>query len=438
MSEDHSANLLAANHEDPKTLRDQESILVLLNLGLLTAIAVVHVLFGPALGPPNSAFFAVLMGRFLMQTLELAWLNGGQTPPSSQALKAYGGASIWVNIGFAFVIALLGGKEETHYVVLMVIPVIAAAFRYGVAGIAVVVAATTGLTFLEVWIYYRRHVPMGTTEYFEATNVVLVYGVVAPVVALLVGRLRREQGRLRDSLVELERARDRLVSEEKLAAVGRFASAIAHEVRNPVAMIVSSLELAKDGTADPSQREEWREIAAGEARRLETLTSDFLLYARQRKPERRRTPVATAVGYVADLAQARLTQAGLQAAVECSEELVADFDPFQVHQALLNLVVNACDATPSGGRITVGARRATGGGVEFFVENSGEAIPVSVTPKLFEPFFTTKPRGSGLGLAISRAIARSHGGDLVLEANEPGRVRFALRIPAGPAEGEEG
>jgi len=437
MSEDRLSTDVAIP-EGSGTLRDQESILVLLNLGLLTAIAVVHVLFGPALGPSSRGFFVVLMGRFLMQTLELAWLNGGQAAPEDRALRVYASASIWVNIAFAFVIALLGGKEETHYVVLMVIPVIAAAFRYGATGIAVVVAATTGFTFLEVWIYYRRHLPMGTTEYFEATNVVLVYGVVAPVVALLVGRLRREQGRLRDSLAELERARDRLVSEEKLAAVGRFASAIAHEVRNPVAVIVSSLELAKDASTDAARRDEWREVAGTEARRLEALTSDFLLYARQRKPEKRRTPVATTVGYVAGLAQARLSQAGLQLTVQCPEDLVAPFDPFQVHQALLNLMMNACDATPSGGLITMGARPVPGGGVTLFVENSGPAIPENVVPKLFEPFFTTKPRGSGLGLAISRAIARGHGGDLVLEVNEPGRVRLALNIPADPAVVLEG
>ena len=363
MSEDRPSTYLASL-EDSRALRDQESILILLNLCLLTAIAVVHVLFGPALGPPSRGFFVLLMGRFLMQTLELAWLNGGQDPPDNRTLRAYAGASIWVNIAFAFVIALLGGKEETHYVVLMVIPVIAAAFRYGATGIAVVVAATTGLTFLEVWIYYRRHLPMGTTEYFEATNVVLVYGVVAPVVALLVGRLRREQGKLRHSLAELERARDRLVSEEKLAAVGRFASAIAHEVRNPVAMIVSSLELAKDASTDPARRDEWREVAGAEARRLEALTGDFLLYARQRKPEKRRTPVATTVGYVVGLAQARLSQAGLQLTVQCAEDLVAPFDPFQVHQALLNLMMNACDATPSGGLITMGAWPVPGGGVD--------------------------------------------------------------------------
>jgi signal transduction histidine kinase len=113
---------------------------------------------------------------------------------------------------------------------------------------------------------------------------------------------------------------------------------------------------------------------------------------------------------------------------------VARFDPYQIQGALLNLVVNASDATAAGGRIIVGARAGSGGGVDFFVENNGPAISEEVVPKLFEPFFTTKPKGSGLGLAISRTIARGHGGDLTLDVNEPGLVRFVLGVP-GEASG---
>ena len=82
----------------------------------------------------------------------------------------------------------------------------------------------------------------------------------------------------------------------------------------------------------------------------------------------------------------------------------------------------------------MGAEPGTGRGVDFFVENTGPAIPGEVVPKLFEPFFTTKPKGSGLGLAISRAIARGHGGDLALDVNQPGRVRFVLSVGVGPRE----
>ncbi len=421
--------LLAAPAE-PEIIRSQESVLILLNLGLLTAIAVAHVLFGSALGTPGLVFFVLLMGRFLMQALELAWLRGGTTRSPAEILPIYASASIWLNIAFAFGIALVGGKEETHYVVLMVIPVVAAAFRYTPLGIAVVVGVTTGLTFLEVLIYYRRHAAMGVTEYFEATNVVLVYAVVATVVALLVVQLRRDRERLRASLTELESTRDRLVTEEKLAAVGRFASAIAHEVRNPVAMIGSALTLAGDPSTDGHQREQWYNVASQEARRLETLTGDFLAYARQRSPDRQLASAATTVGYVAEVARARFAEAGFEIVSACPEDLAAAFDPYQVQQALLNLVVNAGEATPKGGRIVVGARTRTGG-IGFFVENSGPAIPADAVPQLFEPFFTTKPRGTGLGLAISRAIARGHGGDLILESNDPGLVRFVLEVADG-------
>jgi len=422
-----------ATPAEPEVIRRQESVLILLNLTLLAAIAVVHLLFGPLLGTPAAIFFVVVMARFLMQTIEFFWLRGGEPRPTGRVLLRYASAAIWVNIAFAFAVALVGGKEETHYVVLMVIPVVAAAFRYTPLGIGVVVAVTTALTFLEVWIYYQRHVAMGVTEYFEATNVVLVYAVVATVVAFLVVELRHDRERLRTSLAELESTRDRLVSEEKLAAVGRFASAIAHEVRNPVAMIGSALALARDPAGDPAQREQWNEVAAQEARRLEALTGDFLTYARQKRPDLQLAGAATTVGYVAEVARARFADAGLEIHAECPEELVAAFDPYQIQQALLNLVVNAGDATPAGGRVTVGARRGTRGGVDFYVENTGPAIPAEVVPRLFEPFFTTKPRGSGLGLAISRTIARGHDGDLALDANGPSLVRFVLTVAPGAA-----
>jgi two-component system sensor histidine kinase HydH len=332
-------------------------------------------------------------------------------------------------VAFAFGLAILGGMEDTHYIALMVVPVIAAAFRYTPFGIAVVVSASTVLTFLELWLYYRHHVPVSGTEYFEATNVVLIYVVVAAVVALLAAQLRRDRAQLEVSLEELGRTRDRLVTEEKLAAVGRLASSIAHEIRNPVAMIVSSLAVVNDDATDPAKRRELCGIAGEEARRLESLTTDFLAYALQRAPDRRLTSAATTVGYVADLARARAGQSGVIIETRCPAELEASFDPFQVHQALLNLVVNALEATPEGGRITLGAGR-NNDGIEFWVENEGETVPPGSIPRLFEPFFSSKPRGTGLGLAIARAVARNHGGDANLQTNEPGRVRFVLRLMA--------
>ncbi len=411
-----------------EAVRRQEVPLILLNLAVLAGIALVHALFAPSLGAPARLFFVVLAARFLMQTVELTWLSAGR--PAAAVLHVYAHVAIWVNVVFAFALSRLGGMEDSHYVVLMVIPVVAAAFRYRPAGVALVLAAAVALTFLEIWLYFRGRPVVNAIEYFEAANVVLVYLVVAAVVTLLVRQLRRESRALSASLAELQRTRDRLVEEKSLAAVGRLASSIAHEIRNPVGMIVSSVALLRDGGMD---RDEACSIVHAEAGRLERLTTDFLSYARQRPPEREPVDVATALGYVAELARARLAEHGLVLQVRCPQGLVADGDPFQLHQALLNLVINAAEASPAGAEIVLEAAAADGG-VLLAVENPGDPLAPEVAARVFEPFFTTRPAGTGLGLAITRSIAERHGGWVRLEVNEPGRVRFSMRIPGTGGE----
>jgi signal transduction histidine kinase len=193
-------------------------------------------------------------------------------------------------------------------------------------------------------------------------------------------------------------------------------------------MIASSAQAAAKVGASEAARSECLGIVAQESRRLERLTEDFLAYARQRPPDRRSVETATALGSAAGLTRARAEEAGVQFEVVPSEDWMANLDPFQVQQALLNLLINAVDATPRGRRIRMGVRHEAGCAV-FFVENEGGAVPPAVAARLGEPFFTTKPRGTGLGLAIARSMARGHGGDLILEENRPGCVRFSLRIP---------
>lgn len=416
-----------------ENLRRQESALILLNLAILAGIFLVHALLMPTLGHPSRLFFTVVGARFLMQTVELIVLNGLTFPLNSRILLAYSRLSVWLNVAFAFLISVVGGisgLEDSHYIILMVVPIAAAAFRFTLGGVAVVSLAAGALTELEVWLYFRWNPPASTSEYFEAANVVLFYVVVALIVWYLVHNLRREQSRLVDSLEELSRTRDRLVEKEKLAAVGRLAGAMAHEIRNPVAMIVSSLSLAREGDVERFKKEGMCDIVVAEAARLEKLTTDFLDYARVKKPEVRETSLETTVGYVAGIAKARAEETEVRFETTAPPGKTASFDPFQVHQALLNLVLNGIQATPPGGRVSIGAACGRDGGVRFTVENDAGPIPADVAESLFEPFFTTREKGTGLGLSVASNIARAHGGGLALAVNEPGRVRFDLEIPA--------
>jgi two-component system sensor histidine kinase AtoS len=255
---------------------------------------------------------------------------------------------------------------------------------------------------------------------------VLVFVVVGVMVWLLAERMRADAQHLRTAYEKLHAAQKKLLEEERLAAIGRLASAVAHEIRNPVAMIASALETAHRKETDTAIREEFCDIAAKESRRLERITTDFLAYARSKPPERASQSLETTVGYVAALVAARLAEHKLQLELRVQPHASGHFDPFQIHQALLNLIANALDHTPNDGTVIIGANE-TDHAVEFYVQNSG--APVQSPEDAFDPFFTTKPRGTGLGLSISRKIAEAHGGTLELTHNLPGQVRFTITIP---------
>lgn len=415
-------------------LRRQEAGVVLLNLGVLAGIAVVHALFAPSLGSPSGLFLVALFSRFGVLLVELLWLQDRERA-RGDLLRGYIHASIAVNLAFAFLLSWLGGLPDSHYVALTLVPVVNAAFRYRPLALAAVVAVAGVITVVEVALLPGHGSEL--SEYFEAASVVILYIVAAVVVSVLSRSLREERNAARDALVELEATRDQLLREERLSAIGRLASALAHEIRNPVALIVSSLALARSARGPETERAELEALLEQEVGRLERLTADFLDFARQRPPALEPTRVEVALGYVAGLAQARLLESGLAIELEVPPELEADIDPFQIHQALLNLLLNAIAAAPAGTAIRLGAASA-GGRLRLFVENAGPAIAEVDRERIFEPFFSTRTAGTGLGLAIARNIARAHGGELRLEENQPGRVRFALDLPGRPPRpGEE-
>ena len=145
-------------------------------------------------------------------------------------------------------------------------------------------------------------------EYVEAGASSLIFIMVGVIVWLLINNLHDREAALRLNLRELEQTREQLLAEEKLAAVGRLSSAIAHEIRNPVAMISSSLATAQRPGLAETERQEMFAIAASEAQRLAQLSSDFLAYARPRTARPARSNVADTLNYVASVAGPRAAE----------------------------------------------------------------------------------------------------------------------------------
>ncbi len=419
---------------DFDSFKQQEAIFVSLNLLVLGALLLIHTLLPSRWGGPPLILVLVLAGAFAIQIAELTWLRTRRHPLKPSAITLLTGLSIVMNISLALILAMASNQEVIQYYIVLVVPILEAAFRFSLVPTMAVVAVADSMTFFWVWEYQKRHFVLLPGEFLESGMVSLIFTVVGILVWLLVNHLEQREMRLIESLDQLERTRERLLSEEKLAAVGRLSSAIAHEIRNPVAIIASALSTANRAGIESSVRQEMREIAAKEAARLEKLTTDFLSYARPREPEKMRASVSEMLAYVINVCRACSGEKDVILSVEDSGALVADLDAAQVQQALINLVMNAVEASPPSGTVQLRALSGSDGLVQIDVEEAASPIPPEATERIFEPFFTTKPGGTGLGLAIARNIARAHGGDLVLSANQPGCVRFSLTLAkaAGP------
>ncbi len=413
--------------------RQQESIFVTFNLLVLGTLILTHTLFGSVWGGPPPVLLIVLTGAFAVQIGELAWLKARRQalrPPAITVLTLF---SILVNLALALLLGWLSNRQDIQYFIVLVVPVLEAAFRLSLLSTLIVIGVADFVTFFWVWEYQRRHLVSVPGEYLESGTVSLIFGVVGIVVWLLVNHLEQRERSLSESLHQLDRAKERLLSEEKLAAIGRLSSAIAHEIRNPVAIIASALSTANRADTKPTERDEMFDIAAKEAARLEKLTTDFLTYARPLAPRKAHTPVANVLAYVAEVCRPLLTAKGVVLSVENSHPLTAAVDADQVQQALINLVMNAVEASPPAGKVRLWADTDGGRWVRIDVEQAAGPIPPEATAQMFEPFFTTKRGGTGLGLAIARNIARAHGGDLVLSTNRPGCVSFTFTVAATAA-----
>jgi signal transduction histidine kinase len=206
---------------------------------------------------------------------------------------------------------------------------------------------------------------------------------------------------------------------EQLAAVGELAASIAHEVRNPLAGMKGALEVLSRNL-EPSSQEIAEELLA-QIERLEHLVRDLLTYARPRAIDRRVFDVHELLDRLLLRYKDRCeTQQVTVQRIYAPGTGRLNADPGQMEQVFLNLIHNALQAMPEGGRLTVSTSPADGGvGVSF--EDSGKGIAPSELPKVHQPFFTTKHRGSGLGLPIVKKIVEAHGG----------RLRLNSRVDAG-------
>jgi PAS domain S-box-containing protein len=248
---------------------------------------------------------------------------------------------------------------------------------------------------------------------------------------------------------EIERQRDALYQKEKLAALGSLLSGVAHELNNPLSIVLGQAMMLRERAKllpagdDLYDRAQKIEVAANRCARI---VRTFLAMARQRKAKRSYVSVGKVIDDAIELLAYSLRTGGVTVTTDIGDELPethADAD--LLHQVLVNLIVNSRQALEEKGdedrRIAIRAshERETNT-IVIEVSDNGPGIPTSIRSRIFDPFFTTKPQdhGTGIGLAVSRGLVEAHGGTLELAVPQPARgAAFITRLPVTLGDGDE-
>jgi signal transduction histidine kinase len=254
---------------------------------------------------------------------------------------------------------------------------------------------------------------------------------------LLAERERMQRKKVETTKAELERVYielrqnlEQMKKTERLTAAGQLSASLAHEIRNPLASISGAAGILARGQASAEARTECLEILTKESQRLNKLLTNFLDFARPRLPRLQRTDPTEMIHSVTALVQHTARRMGVMLDVIFEGEMrEVECDQEQIKQLLLNLILNAIQATEGNGVVRVSSF-FTAESLCIEVCDRGSGISPEERERIFEPFFTTKENGTGLGLAIASNIASQHGGVLTCRPNLGRGTIFRVELPA--------
>jgi signal transduction histidine kinase len=226
----------------------------------------------------------------------------------------------------------------------------------------------------------------------------------------------------------IEEARAEQISSGQIAAIGRLAASVAHDLRNPLAAIVGGSEMLAEFDLPPDQAKQTAVHIHKAARRMERLLSEIGQVARTEPGRRERCAVEELVRAAVESQQEKIRIKNVSIRQTVEGELSICCERSRVERVLINLIGNSLEVLQDGGEIAIDAARF-GGFAQIDVSDNGPGVPLELRSRLFQPFATAgKKNGLGLGLALARHTMLDHGGNLELIASEKG-ARFRLRLP---------
>jgi two-component system, NtrC family, sensor histidine kinase HydH len=241
--------------------------------------------------------------------------------------------------------------------------------------------------------------------------------------------LERTTTRLTEVYRELQESFEQVKRAERMSALGQLSAGLAHEIRNPLASLAGAAGILKRSNLSEARHGECVEIIQKECERLNRLLTQFLEFARPRKPRHKFTDLRGLLGSVTELAAHANATKQVRILLDVAPNLpIVECDPEQIEQAILNLLINAIHASSDLSEVKVAARSEQDR-IVIQVIDEGEGVEGQLMDKIFDPFFTTKENGTGLGLSVAHQIAQQHGGLIMAEPNVPRGTRFSIVLP---------
>lgn len=410
--------------------------LTLIQSGFFLLLIILLLLFGEGTSLIyGSCAFALLIGFHLFVDYRMPTSR----PTSSGFTTAY---IVVYLLLCTLVVWTTRGNDESPYWIVFFLPIIIAASNLSLKA----TLTTCGATLLMFVSHLPPRMYLGhkerVEEFPELFGFIIMFFMVGILVYTFASQHRRQldlkqqlnerllenQQSLKNSLELLEVAESSLRTKERLASLGELSAGIAHEIRNPLGIISSSAQLLEGEIASMDARQ-LLDIIQEESARLNGLITDFLIFGRQLEPQRQNCDLATLV--MRNLEHLRgtadLKGIGLRFERRCKEcEAFVDTDMMQ--QVLLNLLLNALDATPAQGEVVVTVQRSNDH-LELSVQDNGCGIQPADQEKVFDPFFTTKSHGTGLGLANAYKIVENHDGTLTVQSAPGVGSTFKVSLP---------
>jgi len=247
-------------------------------------------------------------------------------------------------------------------------------------------------------------------------------------------RIRQMEREARQRAIELERSQAQLIQVEKLAAMGRLAASIAHELNNPLQAIQNCLHLVLRRSLPENKKRQYLEMAQEEVERLIGIVQGMLEFYRPSKGQRAAVQVNTIIKNVLALAAKQLQHGHVTVHQRLRPDLPAlQAVSDQLKQVFLNIVINAVEAMPEGGDLYIVTDLTPDGRwVTISFTDTGVGLSPEEQANIFEPFYTTKSKGTGLGLSVSYGIIERHGGNIEVQSKPGQGSRFIVKLPVHP------